>query len=98
MKNFTKLIAIAFVLGCTWIYLIKFFQLFHTNDDNGSQISTTKIADTPKMTYTVIYKDGTTSEVKANSYIWDNHKIRFMVKDTIKVKEISADIVEEVKF
>ena len=56
------------------------------------------MADTPKMTYTVIYKDGTTSEVKANSYIWDNHKIKFMMRDTVKVKEISADIVEEVKF
>lgn len=98
MKNITKVIAIAIVLGCTSVYMAKFFQLFHTHNDNRTQISTTKMVDPPKMTYTVIYKDGTTSEVKANSYIWYNHKIKFMMRDTVKVKEISADIVEEVKF
>ena len=49
MKSIIKVIAIAIVLGCTWIYMIKFFQLFHTHDDNRSQISTAKMVEYEKI-------------------------------------------------
>lgn len=50
-----------------------------------------------KTKYTIIFKDGTTSDVEAQSYIWNDGKVRFLVNDTVKVKEIPSEIVEEVK-
>lgn len=50
-----------------------------------------------KTKYVIIYKDGTTSDVEAQSYIWNGGKVRFLVNDTVKVKEIPSEIVEEVK-
>lgn len=49
-----------------------------------------------KHKYLITYKDGTTYTVCANSYIWNNGKIRFYVADTIVVNETPSSIVENV--
>lgn len=53
--------------------------------------------DTTEITYIVTYKDGTTTKVKADTYLWDNGIVKFFKNDTIKVKEFSTSIIEDVK-
>lgn len=61
-----------------------------------TQSVTIKRIEVPKIKYLVRYKDGSETTVEAHSYIWDFHKIKFLVNDTVNVMEISADIVEEI--
>lgn len=94
--NKISYIAICAVVVYTCIYALKAIKSLYAEED--IETHTTKVADTPKITYIITYKDGTTSKVEATSYIWDDHKIKFLIKDTVKVKEISGDIVEDIKF
>ncbi len=95
--NKISYIAICVAIVYTCIYALKAIKSLHT-EENETKTHTTKVVDTPKMTYTITYKDGTTSKIEATSYIWDEHKIKFLINDTVKVKEISGDIVEDIKF
>lgn len=96
-----KFLKITLVVMVVWIATYVAFNKFipqntENCEDRKTQSDTIKRIEAPKIKYLVRYKDGSETIVKAHSYIWDFHKIKFLVNDTVKVMEMSADIVEEI--
>lgn len=84
-------VAFAFILLCGW-------KMLQDNECNEEQRKEIKFVEIPvENRYVLTYKDGTKSTVCANSYIWDDGKIRFIINDTIVVKEISSSCVKTVE-
>lgn len=97
MKNFIEnflyiIVCFAVVFGIVFVYGEITDRQEQKLDEKKVEIKKIPI----KHKYLITYKDGTTYTVCANSYIWNNGKIRFYVADTIVVNETPSSIVENV--
>lgn len=97
MKSFLKLL---FLVVCllALAFIFKEINASSNNERYTKSYSNVQIMkDTTEITYVVTYKDGTTTKVKADTYLWENGTVKFFKNDTIKVKEFSTSIIEDVR-
>lgn len=89
---------ILYMIGCFVVVTILVDGWYWLTKDNDEQIApyiqTIKIP--VNYVYGIRYKDGTIEDVCANSYIWNDGKVRFFVNDTIMVKTVDSSCIDDV--